>query len=130
MGSLRLVALVSGVYDLVLGIAFLAAADRIASLFGVPPPQPAVLGDTTGLFLVCIGLGYWLPWRDPTKWRAYLWVMGPALKGGGAVIFLRDFWLRRSPAAFVMFAITDGALALWTFVALMRTRAPARQARS
>lgn len=122
MSRLRLVSLVSGIYDSVLGVGFLAAAPALAGAFGVPSPTPAVLGDTNGLFLLAIGLGYWLPLRDPVRWRNYLWLMGPLLKGGGALVFLRDFALRDSPAAFVLFALSDGSLALWTFIELWRTR--------
>ena len=119
---LKAVSLVSGLYDLAIGAAFLLAAPVVASLFGVPPPSPPVLGDTNGLFLVAIGVGYALPWRDPERWRAYLWLMGPLLKGGGAAVFLSDYLLRGSPQSFLLFSATDGALALWTLVALLRTR--------
>jgi hypothetical protein len=119
---LRAVALVSGAYDVIVGLALLVAAKTVAAWFGVAPPSPAVFADTNGLFLVCIGLGYALPWRDPDRWRAYLWLMGPLLKGGGAIVFLRDYLQRDSPASFLLFAASDGALALWTLAALLATR--------
>lgn len=122
MSSLRLVSLVSGVYDVLVGVVLLAVPHVMATAFGVPPPQPPVFADTNGLFLVVIGLGYALPWRDPGRWRAYLWLMGPLLKGAGALVFLRDYALRDSPASFLLFAASDGTLALWTLVVLMRTR--------
>jgi hypothetical protein len=122
MLSLRTVSLVSGLYDALLGLAMLVAADTLAALFGIPRAQPAVLADTNGLFLLVIGAGYWLPWRNPAKWRAYLWLMGPLLKGGGALVFLRDVLLRDSPAAFALFAASDGVLALWTLAALLAPR--------
>lgn len=115
----------SGFYDVALGLVLLTAAGALSALFGVPPPQPAVFGDTNGLFLLCIGLGYWLPWRDPERWRAYLWLMGPLLKGAGAAIFLVDHVARQSPTAFLGFAVTDGSLAVWTLWALLRTRGAA-----
>jgi hypothetical protein len=121
---LRLVALVSGLYDTVVGALLLLAAPQLATLFGSRAIEPAIFGDTNGLFLVCVGLGYWLPWRDPERWRAYLWLMGPVLKFGGAALFLRDYWLRGSPASFLVFAFTDGALAAWTLWALLREREP------
>ena len=124
MSPLRLVSLVSAVYDTALGVAFLTAAPRLAALFGIPAPQPPVLADTNGLFLLAVGLGYLLPLRDPTRWRAYLWFMGPLLKGGGAIVFLRDYVVRHSPPAFLLFALSDGALALWTLVVLLRHRGP------
>lgn len=50
--------------------------------------------------------------------------MGPLLKGGGVVIFLRDAIVRYSPASFLLFAVGDGLLALWTLVALLNHRPP------
>lgn len=117
---LRLVSLVSGLYDVVVGALLLLAAPQLAALFRSRPIDPPIFGDTNGLFLVCVGLGYWLPWRDPERWRAYLWVMGPLLKFGGAALFLRDYWLRDSPETFLLFAFTDGTLAAWTLWALLR----------
>jgi len=121
---LRFVALVSGLYDLLVGALLLLAAPQLAAAFGSPPITPPVFGDTNALFLICVGLGYLLPYRDPARWRGYLWIMGPVLKSGGALVFLRDYWLRGSPASFLLFAATDGALALWTLVALLRGPRP------
>jgi len=47
-----------------------------------------------------------------------MWVMGPGLKGAGAVTFVLDYLLRGSPRSFLLFAASDGALALLTLVAL------------
>ena len=124
-GALRLVAAISCVYDLALGIAFLVAADRLAALFNVPPASPPVLADTNGLFLAAVGVGYLWPMRRPVEYRWYLWVMGPLLKGGGALVFLRDVFLRGSPAAFLLFAASDGLLAAATLWALTKRRGPA-----
>jgi hypothetical protein len=119
---LRLVALLSAFYDILIGILFLTAADTLAVMFGSPLPNPRVLADTNGLFLLCIGLGYLLPIRDPVRYRAYLWLMGPLLKGAGSAVFLLDYLLRGSPAAFLLFSVTDGILAIWTLEVLLRTR--------
>jgi hypothetical protein len=48
-----------------------------------------------------------------------MWVMGPGLKGAGAVIFVLDYAYRGSPASFLLFAASDGALALLTLYALL-----------
>ena len=115
---LRLIALLSGLYDTLLGALLLGAADRLAPAFNIPLPTPRVLSDTNGLFLLCIGIGYVLPLRDPVRYRAYLWIMGPLLKFGGAFVFLRDYALRGSPRSFLLFAASDGVLALVTLLAL------------
>jgi hypothetical protein len=45
--------------------------------------------------------------------------MNVLLKGAGAVLFLVDHYLRQSPASFLLFAASDGALALITLWALL-----------
>ncbi len=115
---LSFVAGLSGLYDFVVGALLLFAPATLASLFGVPPASPRIFSDLNALFLIAVGLGYYFPWRDPERHRGYLWVMGPLLKGCGAVAFVLDYLLRGSPASFLLFAASDGVLALLTFWAL------------
>lgn len=116
--SIASVAAVSGLYDFVVGAFLLLAGGTLAALFNVPPASPPIFSDLNGLFLVAIGIGYYLPWREPERYRGYMWVMGPLLKGGGAAAFLLDYVYRGSPVAFLLFAASDGALALLTLYAL------------
>lgn len=125
---LSLVAAISGLYDFVVGAFLLLAPHAMASIFGVPPATPRIFSDLNGLFLLAVGIGYYLPWRDPYRYRGYMWIMGPLLKGAGAIAFLLDYALRGSPASFLLFAASDGALALLTLWALLvddRPPAPA-----
>jgi hypothetical protein len=119
---LSLIAAVSGLYDALVGAFLLLAPAQLAALFGVPPANPRIFSDLNALFLLAVGAGYYLPWRDPVRYRGYLWVMGPLLKGAGAIIFIVDYTLRGSPASFLLFAASDGTLALITLAALLRTR--------
>ena len=124
---LRAIAAVSGLYDMTVGLFLLAAAERMAAIFGVAAPQPAIFGDLDGLFLLAVGAGYYWPYRDPVGARWYLWVMGVGLKAGGAAAFLLDYLLRESPASFLLFAASDGLLAILTLAALVGSRSrPAR----
>jgi len=115
-------AAISGVYDVAVGLVLLLAADRFAALFGVAPAQPPIFSDLNGLFLVSVGIGYYFPYRDPQGARWYLWVMGPGLKGAGAAAFLIDYVVRHSPASFLLFAASDGILAVLTLAALAGSR--------
>jgi hypothetical protein len=74
---------ISGLYDFVVGALLLSAGDMLASTFGVPPASPPIFSNLNGLFLIAVGVGYYLPWREPNRYRGYMWVMGPLLKGGG-----------------------------------------------
>jgi hypothetical protein len=119
----RPIAAISGIYDAAIGLFLLIAADRFAALFGVAPAQPPIFSDLNGLFLLSVGIGYYWPYRDPIGARWYLWVMGVLLKTGGALAFLLDYVFRHSPASFLLFAASDGTLALLTLIALIRRRA-------
>ena len=116
------IAAVSGLYDLIVGAFLLCVPGWLATTFGVPPASPRIFSDLNGLFLLAVGAGYYLPWRDPSRYRGYLWLMGPFLKGAGAAAFLVDHFLRGSPRSFLLFAASDGTLALLTLYALVRER--------
>lgn len=113
------VAAISGLYDIVVGALLLLAPGTLASAFGVPTASPRIFSDLNALFLLAVGAGYYLPWREPQRYRGYMWVMGPMLKGAGAALFIADYLLRGSPASFLLFAASDGALALLTLYALL-----------
>lgn len=119
---LRIIAAVSGVYDILLGISLLTARPLLVLAFGLSAPTPAIHADLNGLFTLIIGVGYVLPFREPDRYRAYLWLMGPVLKGMGAAWFIGDHIVRDSPTVYLWFAAADGALALVTLWALVNTR--------
>jgi len=120
--QLSVVAGISFAYDLAIGVALLVATDRFAALFGVPVPEPRLFVTICGLLLVCVGLGYLQPMRDPERHRAYLWIFGPVLKGLGAGVFIVEHVWNGGPASYLLFAFSDGTLALVTLVLLRRRR--------
>ena len=124
MNPRRTIAAVSGAYDAIVGVTMLAGRPLLSRLFAVPLPQPPIHADLNGIFLLAVAAGYLIPYRDPDSagGRAYLWTMGPLLKGAGALTFVLDYLVRHSPPAFLLFAISDGTLALVTFWALTRRR--------
>ena len=119
---LVVLAAASGLYDIVLGVALLAGRGLLTALFDVPAPVPPIHADLNGLFLLAVGVGYVLPFRRPDRYRGYLWVMGPFLKGLGCLVFLADHFVRQSPPAYLVFAAADGILAVVTLWVLMRTK--------
>ena len=129
---LQIVAAVSFVYDALVGVMMLTGRPLLAQLFGVPLPQPPIHADLNGIFLLAVTAGYLIPYREPdsTSGRLYMWVMGPLLKGGGALVFVLDYVLRHSPASFLLFAVSDGAMAaltLWALATTTTTSAAARE---
>jgi hypothetical protein len=118
--QLSVVAGISLVYDLTIGLVLLVATDRFAALFGVTVPEPRLFVTLTAVFLTCVGLGYFQPFRDPERHRAYLWVFGPVLKGAGSAVFVWDYLHNGAPSSFLLFAASDGLLALVTAAVLLR----------
>jgi len=118
--SLRALALVSGVYDLLLGVAMLTAAPQLARLFGAPAPLPLVNAWLNGVFTLTLAGGYFWAARDVAARRGYLWWAGVFAKALGALVFLVDHFVNASPFAYLLFVVTDGALALLTLVLLLR----------
>src|SRR5215212_10425185 len=121
MNRCRAIAAVSGVYDGFVGVMMLAGRPVFAQLFSVALPTPPIHADLNGIFLLSIAAGYLIPYREPASHggRAYLWIMGPLLKGTDAVLFVFDYLLRQSPPSFLLFALSDGTIALLTLAALL-----------
>jgi hypothetical protein len=129
LSFVRWIAAVSGFYDGIVGLTLLLAADQFAALFGVAPAHPRIFSDLNAIFLLAVAVGYYWPCRDPIGARWYLWVMGPGLKGAGAAAFLIDYLVRHSPTSFLLFAASDGTLAVLTLAALVSSRnTPGRRA--
>ena len=103
----------------------LAGRPQLAQLFAVALPAPPIHADLNGIFLLSIAAGYLIPYRAPASpgGRAYLWIMGPLLKGAGAAAFVIDYFVRQSPPSFLLFAFSDGTLALLTLAALLTSPA-------
>jgi hypothetical protein len=118
--TLRALSVLSGVYDLAIGVAMLFATRAMAHAFGVPAPVPVLNGELNGVFTLTIGLGYFWAARDLPARRGYLWIAGVLAKGLGAALFLFDHFTEGSPRSFLVFAASDGTLALLTAFLLAR----------
>ena len=118
--SLRTLAIVSGVYDLLLALPLLLAPVAFARAFGAPEPTPVVNAQLNGVFTLSLGVGYFWAARAVTERRGYFWCAGVLAKALGAGVFVLDALLRGSPPMFLLFAGSDGTLALLTLWLLLR----------
>ena len=118
--ALRTLALVSGVYDLLLAVPMLLIAPRVAAMMGAPPPVPLINAQLNGVFTLSLAAGYFWAARDVEGRRGYLWVAGVLAKALGAALFVLDHFQNASPASFLLFAVSDGSLAVLTAIFLLR----------
>ena len=128
--SLRALALVSAAYDFALALPLLLAPAAVARAFGAAPPDPVINAQLNGMFTLTLAAGYLWAARDAQARRGYLWVAGVMAKGLGAALFLLDHFTQGSPPAFLLFAATDGTLALLTLALLLRPRSARASAAS
>lgn len=120
--SLRTLAWISAVYDLALALPMLAAARLVAELLGAPAPVPLLNAQLNGVFTLTLGVGYLWAAADVQGRRGYFWIAGVLAKGLGASLFIFDHLTQNSPASFLLFAASDGTLALLTLVLLLQSR--------
>lgn len=118
--GLRTLALVSGVYDLALAVPMLLVAPQLAAAMGAPPPVPLINAQLNGVFTLSLAAGYFWAARDVEARRGYLWVAGVLAKSLGAALFVLDHFQHGSPSSFLLFAVTDGSLAVLTAILLRR----------
>src|SRR5262245_47295978 len=121
MKSLRTLAIVSAIYDFAIGLPLLLAPVHMASLFGAPAPSPVINAQLNGLFTVTLALGYLWAVRDVENRRGYLWIAGVFAKLLGAILFVADHLVNHSPPTFLLFAVTDGSLSVWSLILLGKT---------
>ena len=116
---LKVLAIVSGLYDLALALPMLLAADWVARLFGAPEPVPLLNAQLNGVFTLALAVGYFWAAANPEERRGFFWVAGVLTKGLGSALFVFDHFTQGSPSSFLVFAGTDGLLALATVVLLL-----------
>ena len=105
----------------------LLAPEFTARMFGAPSPVPVLNAQLNGLFTLTLALGYFWCAQNVDERRGYLWVAGVFVKVAGAALFIGDHFLRGSPASFLLFAASDGTLAVLTLLALTGVNSTASQ---
>jgi hypothetical protein len=120
---LRAICILSLIYDLAIGIALFFFMPELTRLFQLPAPPPVIHVRLNAVFVGLIGIGYLLPLHDPARYRAYLWIFGVVLKLAGVAVFVAEYYYGDSPQAFLVFAASDGLVAVLSFIALANTPA-------
>lgn len=119
---MKIIAAISLVYDLTAGLALLAFPHILPTWLDIPLPEPSIFLELNGLFLIAVAIGYVLPYREPERYRAYLWVFGVGLKSAGAAVFVIDGLWRGGPTAMWLFAAGDAMVAALSLLALRAAR--------
>jgi len=99
--------LVAALYDIVLGLVFVVAGERILSAIGMALPPHVAYIQLAAVFIFVQGLSYWLAYRDPLGNLGIVRV-GVAYKAAYAGLAAWYLVIGRLPSVFfVPWAIID-----------------------
>lgn len=102
--------LAGGLVNVSLGIAILAAQERLAPALGITLPTPRVYLDLAGLLLLGLGLIYILVFADPRRF-APVAVVATLLRFAGMALFTVGLFAGRAEPAFAHAARLDAGFA-------------------
>ena len=119
---IKLTFLIGGIYDAVLGLAFLLFAGRIYEMGGVPPPNHPGYVQFPALLLVIFGWMFLRISSDPVRHRDQM-LYGVGLKVAYCAVVFGHWASGGVPAIWKPFAWAD-LVFLGLFVAAWRTTAP------
>lgn len=99
--------LVAGLYDVVLGVIFLVAGERLLDAIGMTLPPHVAYIQLAAVFVAIQGLSYLIAWTDPLANVGIVWV-GVAYKAGYAGLAFWYLAIGDLPSVFfVPWAIAD-----------------------
>lgn len=73
--------LAAAIYNLVWGLVVVLFPKELFSVAGVPPSNYPALFQCIGMMVLAYAPGYWMVWRDPTRFGPFVWIgiLGKAL---------------------------------------------------
>ncbi|MHA2299079.1 MAG: hypothetical protein ACXADA_23880 [Candidatus Hodarchaeales archaeon] len=117
---LKAVYLISGVYDLILGIASVIFADSFLDLFNVSHSDPPIFLQISGLFLITVGYFLIYSSQKPKEF-VFIAVGSVFVRLSYALIIIVTMLSQIIEPFYVLFAITDGITGLIIILALVFT---------
>ena len=108
-GTWRALFLVAGVYDVLLGLAFLVAGESILTSIGMKLPPHIAFIHLSAIFIVVQGVSYLLVWRDAWSNVGLVWV-GVLYKASYVGLAAWYLATNRMPSSFfIPWAVADAA---------------------
>jgi hypothetical protein len=108
-GAWRALFLVAGVYDVLLGLAFLVAGESILKSIGMQLPPHIAFIHLSAIFIVVQGISYLLVYRSPSANVGLVWV-GILYKASYAGLAAWYLITNQMPSSFfVPWAVADAA---------------------
>ena len=106
----RTVLRVGGVYDAGFGVALLAVPGLLTSVMALPMPTiGAIWLRLDGIFLIVVGMIYWVMAQDPARYLGIMAMIFTA-KAGSIIFYLTYVFAFGESRTFILFAVLDAMM--------------------
>jgi hypothetical protein len=106
----RTVLRVGGVYDASFGVALLVAPAFLTGLMALPMPTiGAIWIRLDGIFLIVVGMIYWVMAQDPARYLGIMAMIFTA-KAGSIIFYLTYVFAFGESKTFILFAVLDAMM--------------------
>lgn len=117
---LKIAFIIGGIYDLLLGVPMLFAPDLTASLLNVTKPDPIILPQTIGVFLIIIGYFLLIATQDVKRF-VFIGVGSVVIRLGYAILVVLTWLTIEIEMGYVLAAMTDTLTAILLLVPILLT---------
>jgi hypothetical protein len=115
--TIKLIFLIAGIYDIILGLMTLFLTDYLAVLLDTPTPSPLLFPQATGLFLIALGYLLIYALKDIKKY-AFIGFASLFVRYSFVLIIILTVMTQTVEIIYLFIALTDfitGTLLLVTF---------------
>lgn len=117
---LKIAFLIGGIYDILLGVPLLFFPDFTATLLNITKPEPLILPQITGLFLIIIGYFLIIATQDVRK-LVFIGIGSVVIRLGYAALVIFTWMTLEIEMGYFIIAMTDTLTAIILLVPILLT---------
>lgn len=117
---LKMAFLIGGIYDILLGVPLLFFPDFTATLLNITKPEPLILPQITGLFLIIIGYFLIIATQDVRK-LVFIGIGSVVIRLGYAALVIFTWMTLEIEMGYFIIAMTDTLTAIILLVPILLT---------
>ena len=117
---LKMAFLIGGIYDILLGVPLLFFPDFTATLLNITKPEPLILPQITGLFLIIIGYFLIIATQDVRK-LVFIGIGSVVIRLGYAALVIFTWMTLEIEMGYFLIAMTDTLTAIILLVPILLT---------
>lgn len=117
---LRIAFLIGGIYDILLGLPLLFFPDFTATLLNVTKPEPIILTQTIGIFLILVGYFLLIATQDVRR-LVFVGVGSIVIRLGYVTLVVLVWLTSEIEMGYILIAMTDTLTAIFLLIPIILT---------